>query len=43
LKELLKEGDALRRRCRDVAERHFSLAQGGKKYVEVYKRLKAKA
>jgi len=43
MKELLKEGDALKRRCRDVAERYFSLAQGGKKYVEVYKRLKAMA
>ena len=40
LKELLKEGDALRRRCRNVAERYFSLAQGGKKYLEVYERLK---
>lgn len=39
LKELLQEGEGLRRRCRSVAERYFSLKEGSNKYSEVYTRL----
>jgi glycosyltransferase involved in cell wall biosynthesis len=39
IKELLKEGEALRKRCRNTAERYFSLADGAKKYYGIYSRL----
>ena len=39
LRELLKEKEDLRRRCRATAERYFSLKDGGDRYSEVYARL----
>lgn len=39
MRELLREGDALRSRCRSVAERHFSLKDGSEKYADIYVRL----
>lgn len=41
--EILKEGESLRRRCRSVAERYFSLKMGGERYSEIYKRLASKS
>ncbi len=39
LKVLLSEGDALRKRCRVVAEKYFSLEMGVERYWEIYRRL----
>ena len=39
MKELLKEGEDLRRRCRTTAERYFSLKEGSDRYRVVYERL----
>lgn len=41
LKELLKQGEPLRQRCRQAAERHFSMNKGCDKYMEIYMRLAA--
>lgn len=37
LKGLLSEGDVLRKRCRAVAEKYFSLDMGVERYWEIYK------
>lgn len=39
LKVLLSEGDVLRKRCRAVAEKYFSLEMGVERYWEIYKKL----
>lgn len=39
LMELLSEGDILKKRCRETAERYFSLEMGASKYRDIYKRL----
>jgi len=39
MKELLKEGEGLRKRCRVTAERYFSLKEGADRYEVVYERL----
>jgi len=36
LKGLLSEGDALRQRCREIAERYFSLDMGVNRYFDIY-------
>ncbi|MDD5449071.1 MAG: glycosyltransferase [Candidatus Omnitrophica bacterium] len=41
LRELLREGEALKKRCRSVAERHLSLKEGVESYQRVYARLAA--
>lgn len=35
-KELLQEGEVLKKRCRGVAEKYFSLEEGAGKYFQVY-------
>ncbi len=42
LKDLLSEGDALRRRCRAAAEKHFSLDMGVDRYFDIYRLLNDK-
>lgn len=42
LKELLKEGDVLQKRCRSAAEKYFSLKDGSEKYALIYTRLTQK-
>lgn len=37
--ELLKEGDGLRARCKEVALKYLSLESGIEKYVKIYKKL----
>lgn len=37
--QLLSEGDALRQRCRAVAEKYFSLNEGTEKYWQAYQKL----
>lgn len=39
LKELLKEGNILRERCRKTAEKYFSLKDGIEKYQTIYSRI----
>jgi glycosyltransferase involved in cell wall biosynthesis len=39
LKNLLSEGEVLRKRCRDAAARYFSLEMGAGKYGNIYKRM----
>jgi len=39
LKELLLKGLALKRRCRETAEKYFSLEYGSRKYKEIYESL----
>lgn len=39
LQKLLKDGEGLRKRCRNVAEKYFSLKDGVDKYDSIYKRL----
>lgn len=42
LNDLLSEGDVLRKRCRTVAEKYFSLEMGVERYWDIYKRLGGK-
>ena len=39
MKELLKEGEDLRKRCRSTAEKYLSLREGAGRYADVYARL----
>lgn len=39
LVKLLSEGDMLKKRCRETAEKYFSLEMGARKYGDIYKRL----
>lgn len=39
LRQLLQEGEELRRRCRRVAERYFDLEQGVEKYLALYREM----
>jgi len=39
LMQLLDEGDVLKKRCRETAEKYFSLEMGIERYWEIYKKL----